>query len=68
MAKSRRKLCCGDLKALFFPTAKAASLQLPYWYLVALVIIFSYLHNMLSESKLNNGETNPFNSWTFELV
>ena len=47
MATSRRKLCCGDLKALFFPTAKAASLQLPYWYLVALVIIISYLHNML---------------------
>ena len=47
------------LEVLDFIRHQSVSLQCPHLYLVILVLVFSYIHNMLSERKVDNGEMNP---------
>ena len=53
------KICCGNLEVLDFIRHQSVSLQCPHLCLVILVLVFSYIHNTLSERKVDNGEMNP---------
>ena len=64
----KRRLCWGNLEVLDFTRQQSVSFQCPHWYPVILVLVFSYIHNVVSERKLDNGEMSPFNFCIFELI
>ena len=47
------------LEVLDFIRHQSVSLQCPHLYLVILALVFSHIHNILSERKVDNGEVNP---------